>query len=114
MELFRQTHVRDGMFVSQAVEDAHSQPTPEGSQPLSGDEICETMLGRRSDYSKCLGWGPKSKVRKSTIASSSMTSCSQSTVELQLQAKLDQAMQRIKEQIRNHEGLVSKVDECGS
>ncbi|KAA0035038.1 CACTA en-spm transposon protein [Cucumis melo var. makuwa] len=32
------------------------------------------------------------------------------TVELQLQAKLDQAMQRIEEQTRNHEALVSKVE----
>ncbi|KAA0039668.1 CACTA en-spm transposon protein [Cucumis melo var. makuwa] len=29
-----------------------SQPTPDGSQPLSGDEICETMLGRQPSYSK--------------------------------------------------------------
>ncbi|TYK08860.1 GDSL esterase/lipase [Cucumis melo var. makuwa] len=35
-----------------------SQPTLEGSQPLSGDEICETVLGRRSGYSKGLSWRP--------------------------------------------------------
>ncbi|KAA0041852.1 zinc finger protein ZPR1-like protein [Cucumis melo var. makuwa] len=74
-----------------------SQPTPEGSQPLSRDEICETILGRRPGYSKDLGWGPKSKARKTTNASSSTTLCPQSTVELQLQAKLDQAMQQIEE-----------------
>ncbi|KAA0062091.1 CACTA en-spm transposon protein [Cucumis melo var. makuwa] len=46
VELFRETHVQVGTFVSQAAEDAHnqmlelqSQPTPEGSQPLSEDEI---------------------------------------------------------------------------
>ncbi|KAA0057414.1 CACTA en-spm transposon protein [Cucumis melo var. makuwa] len=52
-----------------------SQPTPEGSQPLSGDEICEMVLGRRSGYSKCLSWGPKPKAHKTTSASSSTTSC---------------------------------------
>ncbi|KAA0025990.1 CACTA en-spm transposon protein [Cucumis melo var. makuwa] len=35
-----------------------SQPTPDGFQPLYRDEICETMLGRRSGYLKGLGWGP--------------------------------------------------------
>uniref|UniRef100_A0A9I9E3R3 CACTA en-spm transposon protein n=1 Tax=Cucumis melo TaxID=3656 RepID=A0A9I9E3R3_CUCME len=59
VELFRKTHVRAGTFVSQAAEDAHnqmlelqSQPTPEGSQPLSEDEICDQVLGRRPGYSK--------------------------------------------------------------
>ncbi|KAA0038746.1 CACTA en-spm transposon protein [Cucumis melo var. makuwa] len=59
VELFRETHVRAGTFVSQ---DAHnqmlelqSQPTPEGSQPLSEDEICDQVLGRRPSYSKGLG-----------------------------------------------------------
>ncbi|KAA0065696.1 CACTA en-spm transposon protein [Cucumis melo var. makuwa] len=32
-----------------------SQPTPEGTQPLFGDEICKTVLDRRSNYSKGLG-----------------------------------------------------------
>ncbi|TYK09797.1 zinc finger protein ZPR1-like protein [Cucumis melo var. makuwa] len=41
-----------------------SQPTPNGSQPLSEDEICETVLGKRPSYSKGLGWGPKHKSRK--------------------------------------------------
>ncbi|KAA0062811.1 transposon protein, putative, CACTA, En/Spm sub-class [Cucumis melo var. makuwa] len=39
-------------FVSQATEDAH------GSQPLSEDEICETVLGRRSDTQKALVGDP--------------------------------------------------------
>ncbi|TYK23718.1 CACTA en-spm transposon protein [Cucumis melo var. makuwa] len=30
----------------------------EDSQPLSKDKICEAVLGRRSDYSKGLGWVP--------------------------------------------------------
>ncbi|TYK05628.1 CACTA en-spm transposon protein [Cucumis melo var. makuwa] len=67
-------------------EDAHnqmlelqSQPTPEGSQPLSEDEICDQVLGRRPRYSKGLGWGPKPKARRTASASSSSTSCSQST-----------------------------------
>ncbi|TYK20435.1 CACTA en-spm transposon protein [Cucumis melo var. makuwa] len=38
-----------------------------------------------------------------------MSRAFQSTVELQLQAKLDQAMQRIEEQIGNHEALGSEV-----
>ncbi|KAA0040161.1 GDSL esterase/lipase [Cucumis melo var. makuwa] len=35
-----------------------SQPTLEGSQPFFGNEICETVLGRRSGYSKGLSWRP--------------------------------------------------------
>ncbi|TYK06524.1 zinc finger protein ZPR1-like protein [Cucumis melo var. makuwa] len=57
------------------------QLTLEGTQPLSKDEICETVLGRRLDYSKGLGWGSKPRVCKTTNASNSMTSCPQSTVE---------------------------------
>ncbi|XP_050943385.1 uncharacterized protein LOC127150198 [Cucumis melo] len=82
VELFRKTHVRAGTFVSQAVEDAHnqmlelqSQPTLEGSQPLSEDEICDQVLGRRPGYSKGLGWGPKPKARRTTSVSSLSTSC---------------------------------------
>ncbi|KAA0034994.1 CACTA en-spm transposon protein [Cucumis melo var. makuwa] len=47
VELFRKTHARGGQFVSQVAMDAHhqmlklqSQPIPEGSQPLTRDEIC--------------------------------------------------------------------------
>ncbi|KAA0041988.1 NBS-LRR type resistance protein [Cucumis melo var. makuwa] len=54
--------------------------------------------------------GPKPKACKMTSASSSMTSCPQSIIELQLQAKFDQAMQQIEEQTRNHEALVSEVE----
>ncbi|KAA0047465.1 zinc finger protein ZPR1-like protein [Cucumis melo var. makuwa] len=45
-----------------------SQPTLEGNQPLSGDEICDQVLGKQPGYSKGLGWGPKPKVRKTTSA----------------------------------------------
>uniref|UniRef100_A0A9I9E8I5 CACTA en-spm transposon protein n=1 Tax=Cucumis melo TaxID=3656 RepID=A0A9I9E8I5_CUCME len=83
VELFRETHVRAGTFVSQAAEDAHnqmlelqSQPTLEGSQPFSEDEICDQVLGRRPGYSKGLGWGPKPKARRTASASNSSTSCS--------------------------------------
>ncbi|TYK13588.1 CACTA en-spm transposon protein [Cucumis melo var. makuwa] len=76
VELFWETHVRAGTFVSQAAEDAHnqmlelqSQPTPEGSQPFSEDEICDQVFGRRPGYSKGLGWGPKPKARRTTSAS---------------------------------------------
>ncbi|KAA0051366.1 CACTA en-spm transposon protein [Cucumis melo var. makuwa] len=109
VELFWETHVQDEMFVSQAAEDAH--PTLESSQPLFRDEICETVLGRQPSYSKGLGWGPKLKACKTTSLSSSTTSYPQSTVELQLQAKLDQAMQRIEEHTRNHKVLVSEVEQ---
>ena len=88
-----------------------SQPTLEGSQPLSRDEICETVLGTQPDYSKDLGWGPKLKARKTTSASSSTTSCPQSRVELRLHVKLDQAMQQIEKQIRNNKALVSEVEQ---
>ncbi|KAA0037355.1 uncharacterized protein E6C27_scaffold278G00490 [Cucumis melo var. makuwa] len=84
VELFRETHVRVGTFVLQATEDAHSQPTPEGNQPLSRDEIYDQVLGRRSSYSKGLGWGPKSKAHKTTSSSSSTTSCSQSATEREI------------------------------
>ncbi|KAA0038213.1 CACTA en-spm transposon protein [Cucumis melo var. makuwa] len=118
VELFRETHVRVGTFVSQAAEDAHnqmlelqSQPTPEGSQPLSEDEICDQVLGRRPSYSKGLGWGPKPKARRTASASSLSTSCSQSTEkEIELQAKLHEALERIEVQDRNHQALASQVE----
>ena len=48
------------------------QPVPEGSQPLSNDEICNIVLGRQSSYSKGLGWGPNPKsIKKSTSSASS-------------------------------------------
>uniref|UniRef100_A0A9I9EAB6 CACTA en-spm transposon protein n=1 Tax=Cucumis melo TaxID=3656 RepID=A0A9I9EAB6_CUCME len=111
VKLFRQTHVRDETFVSQTAEGAHnqmlelqSQSTLKGSQPLSGDEICETVLGRQLSYSKGLGWGPKLKACKMMSASSFTMSCPQSIVELQ-------AMQWIEEQTRNHKTLVSEVEQ---
>ncbi|KAA0053293.1 CACTA en-spm transposon protein [Cucumis melo var. makuwa] len=118
VELFRETHVRAGTFVSQAAEDVHnqmlefqSQPTLEGSQPLSEDEICDQVLGRRPGYSKDLGWGPKPKARRTASASSSSTSCSQSTKkEIELQDKLHEAFKRIKVQDRNHQALASQVE----
>ncbi|KAA0033282.1 CACTA en-spm transposon protein [Cucumis melo var. makuwa] len=82
VELSWETHVRSRTFVSQAAEDAHnqmlklqSQPTLDGSQPLSEDKISDQVLGRRPGYLKGLGWGPKLKARKTTSASSSSTSC---------------------------------------
>ncbi|KAA0058417.1 gamma-aminobutyrate transaminase POP2 [Cucumis melo var. makuwa] len=70
-------HILNQMLVLQ------SQPTLKGSQPLSGDEICEDVLGRRLSYSKGLGWALKSKSRKMASASSATTSM-QSMVELEL------------------------------
>ncbi|KAA0047171.1 CACTA en-spm transposon protein [Cucumis melo var. makuwa] len=109
VELFWETHVRAGTFMSQATEDAY--PTPEGSQPLSEDEICDQVLGRRPTYSKGLGWGPKPKARKTASASSSSTSCLQSIEkEIKLQAKLHEALERIEVQDRNHQALASQVE----
>ncbi|TYK07995.1 zinc finger protein ZPR1-like protein [Cucumis melo var. makuwa] len=77
----------------------------------SEDEICDQVLGRRSGYSKGLGWGPKPKARRTTSASSSSTSCSQSTEkEIELQAKLNEALERIEVQDRNHQALTSQVE----
>ncbi|KAA0063478.1 CACTA en-spm transposon protein [Cucumis melo var. makuwa] len=125
VELFREIHIRVGTFVSQAAEDAHvksnagtpipaypegNQPLSEG-QPLSEDEICDQVLGRRSGYSKGLGWGPKPKARRTASASSSSTSCSQSTEkEIELQAKLHEALEQIEVQDRNHQALASQVE----
>ncbi|KAA0054740.1 CACTA en-spm transposon protein [Cucumis melo var. makuwa] len=102
----------------QGAEDAHnqmlefqSQPTLEDSQPLSEDEICDQVLGRRLGYSKGLGWGPKPKARRTASASSSSTSCPQSTEkEIELQAKLHEALERIEVQDRNHQALASQVE----
>ncbi|KAA0050387.1 zinc finger protein ZPR1-like protein [Cucumis melo var. makuwa] len=88
-----------------------SQPTQEGSQPLSEDEICDQILGRRPGYSKGLGWGPKLKARRTTSASSSSTSCSLSTQkDIELQAKLNEALEQIEVQHRNHQALASQVE----
>ncbi|KAA0062839.1 zinc finger protein ZPR1-like protein [Cucumis melo var. makuwa] len=88
-----------------------SQPTPKGSQSLSENEICDQVLGRRSGYSKGLGWGPKPKVRRTTSASNLSTSCLQSTQkEIELQAKLNEALERIEVQDRNHQTLASQVE----
>ncbi|TYJ99704.1 CACTA en-spm transposon protein [Cucumis melo var. makuwa] len=88
-----------------------SQPTPEGSQPLFEDEICDQVLGRRLGYSKGFGWGLKPKARRTASASSSSTSCPQSTEkEIELQAKLHEALERIEVQDRNHQALASQVE----
>ncbi|KAA0055526.1 uncharacterized protein E5676_scaffold282G00240 [Cucumis melo var. makuwa] len=87
-----------------------SKPTLKDTQPLSSDKICEMLLGRQSSYSKGFGWGHKSKARKTAGMSSSSTLYSQSTIELQLQAALDQAMQQIEEHIRNHNVLALEVE----
>ncbi|KAA0058393.1 uncharacterized protein E5676_scaffold2133G00070 [Cucumis melo var. makuwa] len=86
------------------------KPTLEDTQTLSRDEICKTVLGRRSGYSKGLGWGFKPKARRTASASSATTSCLQSAVELQLRIVLDEAMLRIEEHTRNHEALASEVE----
>uniref|UniRef100_A0A9I9EDU7 CACTA en-spm transposon protein n=1 Tax=Cucumis melo TaxID=3656 RepID=A0A9I9EDU7_CUCME len=115
VELFWETHVRAGHSChrpprNQMLE-LQSQHTPEGSQPLSEDEIRDQVLGRRPGYSKGLGWGPKPKGRRTASASSSSTSCSQSTEkEIELQAKLHEALERIEVQDRNHQALASQVE----
>ncbi|KAA0032048.1 CACTA en-spm transposon protein [Cucumis melo var. makuwa] len=118
VKLFRKTPVRARTFVSQAIEDAHnqmlelqSQRTVEGSQPLSKDEICDQVLGRRLGYSKSLV-GDLPKARKTMSESNSMTSCSQSATEreIQIQAKLDQALEQIELQDRNFQLLASEME----
>ncbi|KAA0046002.1 gamma-aminobutyrate transaminase POP2 [Cucumis melo var. makuwa] len=47
-------HYMSRVFQNQILE-LQSQPTLEGSQPLSGDEICDQVLDRRLGYSKGLG-----------------------------------------------------------
>ncbi|KAA0063986.1 uncharacterized protein E5676_scaffold1415G00020 [Cucumis melo var. makuwa] len=90
-----------------------SKPTPVGSQPLFGDEICDQVLGRRPGYSKGLGWEPKRKAFKTTSANSSMTSCSQSATEreIQIQVKCDQALEQIELQDRNYQALALEMEQ---
>ncbi|TYK11752.1 zinc finger protein ZPR1-like protein [Cucumis melo var. makuwa] len=71
-----------------------SQPNPEGSQPLSEDEICNQVLARRPGYSKGLGWEPKLKARKTTSASSSIL-FTVPQKEIELQAKIHEALEWI-------------------
>ncbi|KAA0052890.1 CACTA en-spm transposon protein [Cucumis melo var. makuwa] len=52
-------------------------------------EICEVVLGRRSGYSKGLGWGPKLKFRKTSARSSSTIILQAREYELQ-QAMIEQ------------------------
>ncbi|KAA0036648.1 NBS-LRR type resistance protein [Cucumis melo var. makuwa] len=78
-------------------ETGHSYRRP---QRMCMNEICETVLDRRPGYSKGLGWGPKPNARKTASAGSVMTSCSQSTIELQLRSELNKAKRVIEEQIR--------------
>ncbi|KAA0054291.1 zinc finger protein ZPR1-like protein [Cucumis melo var. makuwa] len=88
-----------------------SQPTPKGSQPLSKNEICDQVLDRRSGYLKGLGWGPKPKAHRTTSASSSSTFYLQSTqTEIELQVKLNEALELIEVQDRNHQVLASQVE----
>ncbi|KAA0046898.1 CACTA en-spm transposon protein [Cucumis melo var. makuwa] len=61
VELFKKTHDRDGQFVSSVATDAHNQimelqsyPTLDDSQPLSGDEICKTVVVNNRTTQKVL------------------------------------------------------------
>ncbi|KAA0051692.1 CACTA en-spm transposon protein [Cucumis melo var. makuwa] len=66
VELFRETNAnRSGQFVSQAAAnmrnnmlELQSQPTLEYFQPLSRDEICETVFGRQWTTQKVLVGAP--------------------------------------------------------
>ncbi|KAA0065324.1 CACTA en-spm transposon protein [Cucumis melo var. makuwa] len=84
-----------------------------GTRLLFRDEICDQVLGRRPDYSKGLGWGPKPKARKRMSVSSSTTSYSQSATEreIQIQAKLDQGLERIELQDRNYLALALEMEQ---
>ena len=95
-----------------------SQPTLKGSRSLSKDDVCETVLGRRSGYSKGLDWRPRPKSRKS-CASSSLTTCSHSTKVEQANAvlieqqrlKLEEAKHMIEEQRRMSELQTQQMEE---
>ncbi|KAA0050470.1 cyclic nucleotide-gated ion channel 1-like isoform X3 [Cucumis melo var. makuwa] len=98
--------------------DIWSQPTPDGSQPLSRDEICETVLNRRSSYSKGIGWEPKLKSRKTANASSSSTLFLQAR-EYELQqvmieqqrVELDETKCMIEEQRKTSEILTLQMEQ---
>ncbi|TYK27690.1 CACTA en-spm transposon protein [Cucumis melo var. makuwa] len=82
VELFRETHVRTGTFMSQAAEDVHSQPTPEGSQPLSVDEIYNQVVGSCDWGRKGSVWEPEtdwlgSKTRDFVKGKTTRTSCTE-------------------------------------
>ena len=92
-----------------------SQPIPEGSQPLYGDEICKTVLSRRFGYSKDLGWGLKPKSRKSFASASSSSYNHQAYMAevSQLKDNLEKANHVIEEQrLREEEWnrLVTNLD----
>ncbi|KAA0059764.1 uncharacterized protein E6C27_scaffold108G00180 [Cucumis melo var. makuwa] len=70
------------------------------------------VLSRRLGYSKGLGWGPKPKGRRTTSVSSSSTSYPQSIQkEIELQVKLNEALEWIEVQDRNHQVLASQVEQ---
>ncbi|KAA0046545.1 Transposase, Ptta/En/Spm, plant [Cucumis melo var. makuwa] len=73
-----------------------SQSTLEGSQSLFGDEICDQVLDRRPGYSNGLGWGPKLKSTEK---------------EIELQAKLNEALERTEMPDKNHQALASEVEQ---
>ncbi|KAA0049662.1 uncharacterized protein E5676_scaffold5066G00120 [Cucumis melo var. makuwa] len=71
------------------------------------------LIEERVHCSKGLGWGSKPKAHNTMSASSSMMSCSQSTTEreIQIQAKLDQALKQIEFQDRNFQALALEMEE---
>ncbi|KAA0067874.1 NBS-LRR type resistance protein [Cucumis melo var. makuwa] len=77
-----------------------SQPTLEGSQPPTRNEICEAVSGRRPGYSKGLGWSPRPKSLKA--AGSSLSSSYEQEMHVRevtkLKAHLDNAQELTKEQ----------------
>ena len=77
-----------------------SQPVLEGSEPLTKNEICETVLGRQSGYSKGLDWGPKPKYRTAVSSSSSTMYDYQAHIMKvsELRASLENANQILQEQ----------------
>ncbi|KAA0057456.1 (R)-mandelonitrile lyase 1-like [Cucumis melo var. makuwa] len=94
-----------------------NEPTPEGSKPVFGDEICKKVLSRRPGYSKGLGWGPKPKTRKSCASSSSTTFSQAREVEEakvlieQQKVELEEAKHVIKGQRRTLELHTQQMEE---
>ena len=63
------------MHLQNEMVEMKSHPTPEGSTPLTPDQICEQVLGIKPSYVRGLGYG------ELPMSSSSSARCSRSEVE---------------------------------
>ena len=87
-----------------------SHPTPKGSQPLSRNEICETVLGRQPGYSKDLGWGLRPNSRHFS-SSSSFTSIERELTQVKEVNELKTHLEAVEEENnRKHEESARLVE----